>query len=211
LTDWLTNEVSGSAITYLVVFAAAGLDVFFPVVPSETIVIAASVLAAQGELLIFLIVPAAALGAFVGDNGAYWLGRWVGDPLANRLFRGEKGRRRLLWAEGAIQRRGTTLIILGRFLPAGRTATTVAAGTLEMEYRRFLPADAVAAILWALYVSMLGFIGGAAFEDNVWLPLLIALGFAFLVTLGVEAWRRHQNRHGRDVLGDELEQEANPS
>ncbi|HEX3238564.1 MAG TPA: DedA family protein [Solirubrobacterales bacterium] len=207
MTDWLTNEVSGSAITYLVVFAAAGLDVFFPVVPSETIVIAASVLAAQGELLIFLIVPAAALGAFVGDNGAYWLGRWVGDPLANRLFRGAKGRARLEWAEAAIQRRGTALIILGRFIPGGRTATTVAAGTLEMEYRRFLPADAVAAILWALYVSMLGFIGGAAFEDNVWLPLLIALGFAFAVTLGVEAWRRYQARQGLDVLGDELEED----
>ncbi len=208
MTDWLTNEVSGSAITYLVVFAAAGLDVFFPVVPSETIVIAASVLAAQGELLIFLIVPAAALGAFVGDNGAYWLGRWIGDPLANRLFRGEKGRGRLEWAEAAIKRRGTMLIILGRFIPGGRTATTVAAGTLEMEYRRFLPADAIAAILWALYVSMLGFIGGAAFEDNVWLPLLIALGFALVVTLSIEAWRRHQNRHGRDVLGDELEEEG---
>lgn len=204
MTDWLTNEVSGSAITYLVVFAAAGLDVFFPVVPSETIVIGAAVLAAQGELLIFLIVPAAALGAFVGDNGAYWLGRWVGDPLANRLFRGAKGRARLEWAEAAIQRRGTALIVIGRFIPGGRTATTVAAGTLEMDYRRFLPADAVAALLWALYVSMLGFIGGAAFEDNVWLPLLIALGFALAVTLGVEAWRRYQARQGLDVLGDEL-------
>lgn len=208
MTDWLTNEVSNSAITYLVVFAAAGLDVFFPVIPSETIVIAASVLAAQGELTIFLIVPAAALGAFVGDNGAYWLGRLIGDPLARRLFRGEKGRGRLDWAESAIQRRGTALIVIGRFIPGGRTAGTVAAGTLEMEYRRFLPADAVAAVLWALYVSMLGFVGGSAFEDNVWLPLLIALGFALLVTLGVEAWRRHQNRQGRDVLGDELEEGA---
>ncbi|MBK5220051.1 MAG: hypothetical protein JJE35_09745 [Thermoleophilia bacterium] len=90
--DWLTHEVSDSAVTYLVVFAAAGLDVFFPFIPSETIVIAASVLAAQGGLLIFLIVPAAALGAFLADNVAYWPGRWIGDPLAQRVFRGAKAR-----------------------------------------------------------------------------------------------------------------------
>ena len=205
--EWLTSEVSESAVTYLVVFAAAGLDVFFPFIPSETIVIAAAVLAAQGGLLIFLIVPAAALGAFVADNLAYWLGRKVGDPLVERVFTGEKGRSRLAWAEGAIRKRGPALIVLGRFVPGGRTATTVAAGTLEMPYRRFLAADAFAAVLWALYVSMLGFVGGAAFEDNVWLPLLIALGIAGAVTLGVEAWRRVQRRRGRDVLGEELEED----
>ena len=208
MTDWLTNEVSGSAITYLVVFAAAGLDVFFPIIPSETIVIAASVLAAEGDLIIFLIVPAAALGAMLADNVAYWLGRWIGDPLAERLFRGEKSKSRLVWAEGAIRKRGTALIILGRFIPGGRTATTVAAGTLEMPYRRFLPADAIAAVLWAIYVSMLGYIGGAAFEDNIWLPLLIALGVAGLVTVAIEGWRRVQRRRGLDVLGEELEGEV---
>lgn len=205
--DWLTSEVSESAVTYLVVFAAAGLDVFFPVVPSETIVIAASVLAAQGGLLIWLIVPAAALGAFLGDNGAYWLGRWIGEPLAERLFRGEKGRARIAWAEAAIRKRGAALIVIGRFIPGGRTATTVAAGTLEMPYRRFLPADAFAAAVWALYVSMLGFLGGEAFEDNLWLPLAIALGIAFGVSAGVEAWRRLQRRRGKDVLGDRLDEE----
>jgi membrane protein DedA with SNARE-associated domain len=210
LTDWLTNEVSDSAITYLVVFAAAGLDVFFPVIPSETIVIAAAVIAAQGGLIIFLIVPAAALGAFLADNLAYWLGRWVGDPLARRLFRGEKGQARMRWAEGAIRKRGAALIVIGRFIPMGRTATTVAAGTLEMPYRRFLPADAVAATLWAIYVSMLGYVGGASFEDNVWLPLLIALGVALLVTAAAEGWRRIQRRRGLDVLGEELPEESAP-
>lgn len=111
------------------------------------------------------------------------------------------------WAEAAIRKQGTALIVLGRFIPGGRTATTVAAGTLEMPYRRFLPADALAAVLWALYVSMLGYVGGSAFEDNIWLPLLIALGFAALITVAVEAWRRLQRRRGKDVLGEELSEE----
>jgi membrane protein DedA with SNARE-associated domain len=189
----------------VVVFAAAAADVLLPLIPSETIIIAASVLAAQGGLTIFAIVPAAALGAFLGDNIAYFLGRQVGDPVARRIFRGEKGRARLEWAEGAIRRRGVALIAIGRFIPGGRTVTTFAAGTLAMAYRRFLVADAAAAVVWALYVSMLGYFGGAAFEDNIWLPLALALGFATLVALSVEAWRRFERRRGKDVLGDELE------
>jgi membrane-associated protein len=202
--DWLTQEVGQSAATYPVVFAAAGLDVLFPLIPSETIVITASVLAAQGDLFIWLIVPLVALGAFAGDNLCYLLGRKIGDPIADRLFRGEVGQARLHWAEQALCRRGAILIGAGRFIPGGRTATTFAAGTLEMPYRQFVVADAFAATLWALYVSMLGYLGGETFKDSLWLPLATTLAFAMAVGAGFEAWRRWQRRRGKDILGDEL-------
>jgi membrane-associated protein len=203
--EWLTSEVSNNPVTYLIVFGAAATDVLLPVIPSETIVLAASVLAGQGDLVIWLIVPAAAVGAFLGDNISYWLGRKVGDPVARRFFRGEKARARLAWAERAIEARGVFLIVIGRFIPGGRTATTFAAGTLEMAYRRFLVADGCAAVIWAVYISMLGYVGGASFEDNLWLPLLIAFGIATLVAAAAEGWRRLQRRRGKDLLGDELE------
>lgn len=205
--DWLTQEVSQSAVTYPVVFAAAGLDVLVPLIPSETIVITAAVLAAQGDLAIWLILPAVALGAFVGDNLCYLLGRQIGDPVADRLFSDETGQARLLWAEEAIARRGAVLIAIGRFIPGGRTATTFAAGTLEMPYRQFLVADAVAASIWALYVSMLGYVGGETFKDDLWLPLATSFGCAMAVGLGFESWRRLQKRRGKDILGDELPEE----
>jgi len=161
--DWLSEAVSHSALAYPVVFAASGTDVLFPLIPSETIVITASVLAAQGDLLIWAIVPLVAVGALIG---------------------------------------------VGRFIPGGRTATTFAAGTLEMPYRRFLFADVCAATLWAVYVSMLGYLGGETFKDSLWLPLASSLAVAALVGLGFEAWRRLQRRHGKDVLGDELPEEV---
>ncbi|HEX5526477.1 MAG TPA: DedA family protein [Solirubrobacterales bacterium] len=206
--DWLTQEVSNSAVTYPVVFVACATDVLFPLIPSETIVITASVLAAQGELLIWAIVPLVALGAFLGDNLCYLLGRKIGDPVADRLFKGEKGQARLRWAERALCRRGAILIVVGRFIPGGRTVTTFAAGTLEMPYRQFVAADACAAALWALYVSMLGYLGGETFKHSLWLPLATSLGFAMAVGLGVEAWRRLQRRRGKDILGDELPEAA---
>jgi membrane-associated protein len=202
--DWLTQEVSDSAVTYPVVFVAAGLDVLLPLIPSETIVLTAAILAAQGELLIWVIVPLVAVGAFVGDNLCYWLGRKVGDPVARRLFSGEKGQARLRWAERALRRRGAVLIGVGRFIPGGRTATTFAAGTLEMPYRSFVVADAFAAGIWAVYISALGYLGGETFKESVWLPLASSLAFAMAVGLGFEAWRRIQRRRGKDSLGDEL-------
>lgn len=207
---WLTQEVGQSAVTYPVVFAAAGLDVLFPIIPSEAIVISAAVLAAQGDLFIWLIIPAVALGAFVGDNICYLLGRLIGDPIADRFFRGEKGEARLLWAEEALRRRGAILIGVGRFVPGGRTATTFAAGTLEMPYRQFLAADAFAASIWAIYVCMLGYLGGETFKDDLWLPLLTSFGCAMAVGTGFEVWRRVQARRGKDILGDELPPEISP-
>jgi membrane protein DedA with SNARE-associated domain len=207
---FLTQEVGQSAITYPVVFAAAGLDVLLPLIPSETIIITASVLAAQGDLFIWLIVPLVALGAIVGDNLCYLLGRAIGDPVADRLFRGEVGEARLLWAEEALRRRGAVLIGVGRFVPGGRTATTFAAGTLEMPYRQFLAADAFAAAIWALYVCMLGYLGGETFKDDLWLPLGTSFACAMAVGAGFEIRRRIQARRGKDILGDELPPEMTP-
>lgn len=205
--DWLTQEVSHSVLTYPVVGFAAGADVLLPLIPSETIIITAAVLAAQGELFIWLIVPAIAVGAFLGDSLCYLLGRRIGDPIADRLFSGETGQARLLWAEEALKRRGALLIGIGRFIPGGRTATTFAAGTLEMPYRQFAAADAVAASLWAVYISMIGYLGGEAFQDSLWLPLVTSFGCAMLIALCFEIWRRVQVRRGKDILGDELPDE----
>jgi membrane-associated protein len=205
--EWLTQDVSHSIATYPVVAFAAGADVLFPLIPSETIVMTAAVLAAQGELLIWVIVPAVALGAFLGDNLCYLLGRRIGDPIADRLFADEKGQARLAWAEEALRRRGAVLIGIGRFVPGGRTATTFAAGTLEMPYRQFVVADAFACAIWSLFVSMLGYLGGETFQDSLWPPLLASFGCAMLVGLGFEIWRRVQSRRGKDILGDELPEE----
>lgn len=56
--------------------------------------------------------------------------------------------------------------------------------------RRFLPADAVAAGLWASYAAGLGYLGGETFEHNLWLPLLIATGVSLIVLAVGELFRR---------------------
>lgn len=184
-----------SGWAYGIIFLFAFLDALLPVVPSETAVITAGVVASTGELSLPLIIPAAALGALLGDNTAYLIGRRFGKRVTEGSFSGERSRRRIDWAQGQLRERGGELIAIGRFIPGGRTAVTLSAGLLRFPWRRFLLFDAAAAIGWALYASLLGYIGGRAFEST-WKGLLLAIGIAFAVAGGIELvrWARKRKR-----------------
>jgi membrane protein DedA with SNARE-associated domain len=164
------------------------------VVPSETIVITAGVLAAHDRLDVWSVFPAAALGSILGDNISFALGRFVGDPVAARLFRMGKTRERLNWAKDELAKRGPTLVIAGRFIPGGRTAVTFTAGTVEYSWRRFLLADAAAGVLWGAYGTGIGYFGGAAFADDTWKALLLAFGIAVGAGGAIEGVRRLRAR-----------------
>jgi membrane-associated protein len=186
----LTHLISASPWTYLVVLAFAALDPLFPLVPSETSVIAAGVLAGAGDLSIALVLAAAAAGAFLGDNSSYGVGRTAGQRLTRPLFRGSKGRARRRWAERTLATRGGSLSAAARFVPGGRTAATLTAGVTRMRWTRFLGFAGIAAVLWASFAAGLGFLGGRVFEEQPWLGLASALTLAAAITVGVELARR---------------------
>jgi membrane protein DedA with SNARE-associated domain len=188
----LVSSASGWA--YGIVFVLAMLDAFVPVVPSETAVITAGVVAAGGDLSLSLVVVAAAAGAFTGDNVSYVIGREFGHGVVDRFFGGEKGRRRIEWAKRQLAERGVQLILVGRFVPGGRTAVTISAGLLRFHWPRFSGVDAVAALVWAVYSSLLGYFGGRAFEHAPWKGLLIALGIGVALGGVVEIGRRVRRR-----------------
>jgi membrane-associated protein len=185
-TDYVANA---SGWAYAAIFLLAMLDAVVPVVPSETSVITAGVVAASGHLSLPLVVVSAAVGAAAGDNLAYLIGRRFGDPVTRRFFSSEKSQQRLAWAERQLNERGGQLILIGRFIPGGRTVVTLSAGLLRYPWRRFVVLDGVAALVWALYAALLGYFGGRAFEHAAWKGLLLALGVGFAVTGLVEAGR----------------------
>ena len=133
MTDWInqaTDIVSGSPWTYAWLFVVSALDAILPFVPSETSVITAGVLAADGDLILWLVILTAALGAILGDNVSYWIGRTAGHRVVLRLL-GEKRHAKFMEMEHSLAERGGYLIIVGRFIPGGRIAVTFGAGTLE--------------------------------------------------------------------------------
>jgi len=171
--DEFTDLISGSPWSYAIIFAFAFLDALLPIVPSETSVVTAGVLAGAGEMSLALILLVAASGAILGDNAAYGVGHRFGERAAKRLARGEKGGRGLRWAERELEDRGGQLIVAARFIPGGRTLVTLAAGLLGFPWRRFVAFDVVAGCSWALYASLLGYFGGKAFEEQPWKGLEI--------------------------------------
>lgn len=188
----LVADASGWA--YAILFVLALLDAILPIVPSETSVITAGVVASQGDLSLPLVILFAAAGAFAGDNIAYWLGRRFGQRITDRFFSSEKAQGRVEWAHKQVQERGGELIVIARFIPAGRTVVTLSAGTLEYPYRKFVLFDAIAGSTWAAYAALLGYFGGHAFEDQPWKGLLLAFAIAFAVTGAVELVRWYLKR-----------------
>jgi membrane-associated protein len=185
---------NASGWAYLIVFLLAYLDALVPVVPSETSVITAGVVASTGDLSLAPIVAAAASGAFLGDNTAYFIGARFGSRIEERFLSGEKARKRTEWAQQQVRERGGELIAIARFIPGGRTVVTLSAGTLGYPWRLFVLFDAVAALGWALYASLLGYFGGHAFEAAPWKGLLLALGIAFAVAGAIELARWYLKR-----------------
>jgi membrane-associated protein len=188
----LVADASGWA--YAILFVLALLDAILPVVPSETSVITAGVVAAQGGLSLPLVILFAAAGAFAGDNIAYWIGNRYGQRVNDRFFTSEKAQERVAWAHRQVQKRGGELIVIARFIPAGRTVVTLSAGTLEYPYRKFVFFDVIAATIWASYAGLLGYFGGQAFEHQPWKGLLLAFAIAFAVTGTVELVRWYLKR-----------------
>jgi membrane-associated protein len=186
----LTQLISASPWTYGVVLGLAAADALFPLFPSETAAIAAGVLAGAGDLSIAFVIAAAATGAFIGDNSSYAVGRTAGQTATRPLFRGAKGRARRHWAERTLDRRGGYLIVVARFIPGGRTATTLTAGVTRMRWPRFVGFAGLAAVLWASFAAGLGYLGGRTFENNMLLGLGAAFAAVFVITLGVELVRR---------------------
>jgi membrane protein DedA with SNARE-associated domain len=184
----LTEYVSGSPWTYLFLFVIAALDAVIPLVPSETSVILAGVLASSGDLVLVLVILFAAAGAIVGDNVSYWIGRKVGHRIVDRFFKGER-RKQVDWAHRQVEQRGGYLIIIGRFIPGGRTAVTFSCGMLEMRWRRFLAFDVVAGLVWATYATMLGYVGGRTFEESPFKGFLLAFVVALGIAGAIEAYR----------------------
>jgi membrane protein DedA with SNARE-associated domain len=191
----IVDTISSSEWSYAIVFGVAMLDAFFPLVPSETTVIAAGVLAAHGDLRIELVLIAAATGAIVGDNVTFWLGKTLGERVAEQLFSGAR-RRHLDRAHKMVEERGGYLIVIARFIPAGRTAVTFACGSLDWEWIRFIKFDIVAGVIWGSYASLLGYFGGKTFQDSPFKGFLVAFAVAIGITCGVEVVRWIRKREG---------------
>ena len=148
----------------------------------ESIVLVAGVLAFRGEMDFRLIVLTAMLGSFLGDQLYYTLGQVFGTPLLKR-FPGLE--RRIEWAFKMVRRHETLFILSFRFVYGIRNISPFVIAMSGVPRLRFALLNVVAAALWAITFTTVGFYFGKAVKvwfgeyENVMLGViggLIVLG-----------------------------------
>ncbi|MCR6492248.1 DedA family protein [Cellulomonas sp. P24] len=135
-----------------------------------------------GSPNLVLVLLAGAAGAFVGDQVAYWIGSRV-NVRRVRFLQGRRAQRTLDAAARTLDDRGGAFIIAARYIPVGRVAVNMMAGTVGYPRRRFVPLTVIAAVTWTVYSALIGIGAGAALAAN---PLLaVVVGVVGGVLLGV--------------------------
>ncbi|MBB6351801.1 DedA family protein [Nonomuraea muscovyensis] len=190
----LVHQAMSSPWLYVAILALAVLDGFFPIVPAETSVITAGVFAASGDTNLALVILVAAIGAFAGDHISYLIGNKSGARLRDR--------KAFVWAHGALAERGGLVLVVARYIPGGRTATTLTMGAVRYPLRSFTFFDAIAASSWAVYSGLIGFFGGMAFENDPVKGLLLGLGIALSITGIVELVRWVRKRRATQASAE---------
>lgn len=182
-------------------FWVVGTVIFFESMglplPGESMLIAAALYAATtGEITIEHVVAASALGAVLGDNVGYLVGRRIGPPVLARygpkigltLERQQLGRFLFL-------RHGGKVVFFGRFVAFLRTFAAVLAGASHMPWGRFLVWNALGGVFWTCFYGFGAYLLGDQVHRLAG-PLGIAVGVVALVAvvLSVRFVHRHEAR-----------------
>ncbi|HUP17058.1 MAG TPA: DedA family protein [Acidimicrobiia bacterium] len=203
----LLESLTASPWFLPLVFLIALADAVFPLVPSETAVIVGGVAAGFGQISVWSVILAAALGAIAGDSIAYQLGQRTGDFLRRRSP--DRSLRRFGWAQKVLQNRAGLFIVTARFIPGGRTAVTFASGVTRLRLSRFTGFVVLAGIVWATYAALLGFVFGRRFQEDHTQAFLFAFGSALVLVALAELirWmlsRRHGARFDRSESSESV-------
>lgn len=190
-------EVFGYPLLFVLVMGeSSGVPI-----PGETALITAAVLASQGRLHIELVIPIAALGAIVGDNVGYQIGRKGGRWLLERPGWLQHQRVRVLrTGEPFFQRHGPKAVFFGRFVLGLRVWASWLAGATRMRWPSFLLWNALGGACWATAIGLaayfLGTAAGSAIEAfGIYGLVAVLIALAVLLTAHI--------RHRRRVTAEE--------
>jgi membrane protein DedA with SNARE-associated domain/membrane-associated phospholipid phosphatase len=148
---------------YLVILFGVMLESTGVPLPGETILIASGVLVQRGHLDLGDVIAFGILGAVVGDQIGYWVGRGGGRPFVLRW-----GRyvfitpARLARAEAFFERHGGKAVFLARFFSGLRVLGALVAGISRMRWTSFILYNVLGGAVWATAVVLVGYLLGSS-------------------------------------------------
>lgn len=188
---------------YWAVFLGIALENTGIPLPGETITLVGGFLAGNGELRYPLVLGSAIAGAVIGDNFGYWLGRWGGWPLLQRLGSFFKiPEFKLEEARNQFSRNAAQAVFLGRFVALLRIFAGPMAGIAQMSYGKFLLCNLAGATVWALTMVTLSYTVGKLIplEQLVQWTAQFAIIALMIVIAGLvlpEWWKSRQQSPGK--------------
>ena len=174
---------------YLIVASIVGIESMGVPAPGETALVTAAIYAGTTHRLsILLLIAAAALGAIVGDNLGYLIGRRFGyDLLLRHGRRIGIDERRLKLGRFLFERHGGKVVFFGRFMAVLRALAGVLAGAACMDWRRFLAFNAAGGIGWAALYGTAAYVFGDRIE-RVRGPLAVTGIVIAVLVVGATWW-----------------------
>lgn len=200
----MTETVFGLVTQYgvYVIFASAFLSCLALPIPTSLMMLTGGAFVASGDLTIWTVALAAFLGAVLGDQLGYFIGRTGGTRLVDRMGQSPARAAVLERARSLVDRRGGTGVFLSTWAvaPLGPWVNFVA-GATGLPWRRFSFADVLGEMVWVtLYVGL-----GYVFMDQVstvadvmgnLIGLLVSLVVIATAVLWLRAMIRAKVRHG---------------
>lgn len=160
--EWL--ETVPAVSIYLLVGVVIGLESLGIPLPGEIILVSSALLASQhGDIDPVVLGACATAGAIIGDSIGYAIGRRGGRPLLAWLggrFPKHFGAPQIALAERSFEKWGMWAVFFGRFVALLRIFAGPLVGVLRMPYWKFLIANVLGGIVWALRHHRRHLLGG---------------------------------------------------
>ena len=157
-------EAFGTIGLFVIVFAESGILAGF-FLPGDSLLFTAGLLASQGVLNLPLITVGCFVAAVAGDQVGFLIGRRAGPALFRRPDSRFFHKKNVERAQAYFAEHGPRTVVLARFIPVVRTFTPVVAGVGQMEYRTFVTYNVVGGFLWAVGLTVLGYVLGESIPD----------------------------------------------
>jgi membrane-associated protein len=144
----------------LIVFVETGILLGF-FLPGDSILFSAGlVAAARDDINIVILISVIFLAAFIGDQVGFVIGRKLGRPYLERS-KSPRMQRMLVKSERFYDRYGWWSVVIARYIPWVRTFVPPIAGSVKMNYYKFLSANVLGAFLWGIGITLAGFYSGS--------------------------------------------------
>lgn len=150
---------AGYAIVAVAVLAERSILVGL-IVPGDVIIALGGVYAARGDLNVVAVMAIAFVAAVCGESIGFWLGHRYGMRLVRRLPFVNRLEGKLEEVQGYFDRHGGKTVAIGRYATAAGAMIPFVAGVAKMRYRRFLLFDVPAVLLWAIGITLVGYVFG---------------------------------------------------